>query len=106
MKINNINEIDWNCIVDSLNDELILKMKNNKITIQDLIENIKIVYKMKEEKKQFEVTNILIEMVIDCIIGYKEWIEELDNNYNYCKYYDFHCKKEELTCKGCCYEKR
>ena len=105
MKINNINEIDWNCIVNALNDEVYLKMKNNKITIKDLIENIKIVYKMKEEKKQFEVTNILIEMVIDCIIGYREWLEDLDE-CDYCEYYNFDCKKEELTCKGCCYEKR
>lgn len=103
MRISDINLEVLNKVMTEKQHEKIKNLKN--INLCDILDNIKIIFRMNDFKENFIIDEKLIDMVIDLLEGYQEWLYELDTSIE-CSIEDqLYCNEEKMGCTGCYYKK-
>ena len=99
--IEDINIRNLKMVMNAMHYEKLKKLKN--ICELDILDNIKIIYRMSEDK-EITLDDKLIDMILDLLDGYQEWLEELEPTE--CSIEDqLYCNEEKMGCEGCYYKK-
>lgn len=104
MKVKNEKEIRLN-LMKYLDEDILKRMYDNEINVEDLTMILFDMFELNETDRFILNKKVVID-ALECLIGYREWIKELDKKNNrLCDTEEqFYCNCEKLGCKGCYYD--
>ena len=83
MKIKNVNEINKDNLLKIMSESQLEYINNSKcVNLNEVVDNLKLYYNtIKKPFKKVLIDEKLIDSTIEMIIGYKDWLYEMELKY-------------------------